>query len=91
MLAVSDTSREVMLAEFSAATGRQLWSVPLARESARDLPAYCGVLWSSASGRAVLAQCGHVQEWVRNGRVTRVHLPTTVLGPMAGFANTFAW
>jgi hypothetical protein len=91
VVALGDTRRRVVLKEFSAASGRLLLSVPLAPESARNGAAYCGVLWSSASGRAVLAQCGDVQEWVRNGRVTRVHLPTTVRASMVGGANTFAW
>lgn len=80
----------VALEHYSAASGQLLESVPLGSQPT-NATQFCGVLWASADGGEVLAQCGTTQEWVAGGRAIPVHLSLKVPGSQAGWANTFAW
>ena len=80
----------VRLREYSTASGRLLYNIPVGSASALQTQYYCGVLWASANGRDLLTQCGTRQQEVVDGKVTRVKLAWTFLAPRTP-TTTVAW
>ena len=89
---VQQSASEMVVTEYSAATGAQLrefWIGTL--KDSEQAPTLCGVLWASANGADLLTQCGNVQQAVVNGKASRVRLAITIPSSQVGWADTFAW
>ncbi len=79
------------LQEFSAATDKQLLKFPIGLASELNGPDFCGVLWTSANGDEVLAQCGTKQVEVVGSHVSKVRLAWILPDNPGASTNTFAW
>lgn len=79
----------VYLQEFSAASNKPLWKIPIGPSSDTNGPYFCGMIWASANGNEVLAQCGRKQLEIVGGHVSKVRLAWLL--PTDAGSGTFAW
>jgi len=79
------------LLEFSASSGRLLHAIPVGPAGALQSQYFCGVLWASADGRDLLAQCGTRQQAVIDGRASVVRLPWIFPAQLQPGVTPFAW
>ena len=77
------------VAEFSVRTGRAL---RILAGPVHNPPAYCGPLWTSASGRHLLAACGDGTEAaIDNGQVTKLGRPWRLPSYVVPGGPLIAW
>jgi hypothetical protein len=84
----------VLLAEYSATSGKVLRNIPIGSSSESNGPYFCGVLWASANGHEVWTQCGTRQLAIVGGHATRIRLAwllPTDTASAAGVISEFAW
>jgi hypothetical protein len=79
------------LMEYSPASSKPLWKIPIGLASNTTGPYFCGVLWASANGNEVLTQCGTRQLKIVGGHASVIRLAWLLPANSSVGLSEFAW